>query len=267
MTGSGQGSTRRPGRSSSDQRPGSSGHGAALGSSCTSICLTSVVAERCDRPDAEPGGSRATYRFPRSVRSGAAVVGITPWRVRKILTEGAGPRSRHRETLTADRHASAQQLEGRAVERPSRVGVRVPQRPPPALGREGEGDGNGTKTGDTATGQPGRARRTGSTGRRGTHNTHPPTQGRETGATGEEQRRRTYGEGAKGGEGGTQAPTFAHVAVKGLGGGSGGYPVSLASRRQCWTRLCRVSPALHGFSSPIDGTRAATGQQFITWRR
>ena len=94
--------------------------------------LTSVVAERCDRPDAEPGGSRATYRFPRAVRSGAAAVGITPWRVRKILTEGAGPHSRHRETLTADRHASVQQLEGRAVERPSRVGVRVPQRTSPA---------------------------------------------------------------------------------------------------------------------------------------
>jgi hypothetical protein len=147
MTGSGQGSTRRPGRSSSDQRPGSSGHGAALGSSCTSICLTSVVAERCDRPDAEPGGSRATYRFPRSVRSGAAVVGITPWCVRKILTEGAGPNSRHRETLTADRHASVQQLEGRAVERPSRVGVRVPQRSPPALGREGTRTGRQAKEG------------------------------------------------------------------------------------------------------------------------
>jgi len=120
----------------------------AFGASCTSICLTSVVAERCDRPDAEPGGSRATYRFPRSVRSGAAAVGITPWRVRKILTEGAGPHSRHRETLTADRHTSVQQLEGRAVERPSRVGVRVPQRPPPALGREGDAAATARKGGD-----------------------------------------------------------------------------------------------------------------------
>jgi len=107
--------------------------------------LTSVVAERCDRPDAEPGGSRATYRFPRAVRSGAAAVGITPWRVRKILTEGAGPHSRHRETLTADRHASVQQLEGRAVERPSRVGVRVPQRSPPALALGGQEPPRGRK--------------------------------------------------------------------------------------------------------------------------
>jgi hypothetical protein len=150
--------------------------------------------------------------------SGAAVVGITPWRVRKILTEGAGPHSRHRETLTADRHASVQQLEGRAVERPSRVGVRVPQRPPPALGREGEGDGNGTKTGDTATGQPGRARRTGSTGRRGTHNTHPPTHpGPRDGSDG----RGTATEDLRGGGKGRRGRhTGAHVRPRG-GEGAG----------------------------------------------
>ncbi len=47
-------------------------------------------------------------------------------------TRGTGRRSRRIGTTTV------QQLEGRAVERPSRVGVRVPQRPPPALGREGD---------------------------------------------------------------------------------------------------------------------------------
>ena len=59
---------------------------------------------------------------------------------------------------------------------------------------------------------PGRVRRKGQHGAAGNPQ-HPPTQGRETGATGGEQRRRTYGEGAKGGERGGQAPTFAHVAA------------------------------------------------------